>query len=327
MLKQMFFGLLCCASLSGQQKSDTHQQIEKVMGTTVLQQNGENYSAGDVLQNLFENDDSLKEILQRDYDYLKLYINSQKFYNHVRWFSNKLVLDANEISQVSQQSLISEALSWAAERGSQTINPQAALAQGGLEIVVRARLIALQKSSYSTAELRTHFHRSIPEFAGIIKLSWIRLPLFNSETGAALGEDERMARYMILDKVAESINSEKLNWKDAVKSYCKDPVTSKRQGKIGYIKRNDVKFEETFRRQLFNDLGAKLIDSIMLRGPIIGESWIYLARLESVITKGVVELQLFKDEVRRSLVNHNLYAKLSELTSEVTRSILIPITL
>ncbi|MBT4465634.1 MAG: hypothetical protein HOD03_03000 [Planctomycetes bacterium] len=327
MLKQMFFGLLCCSSSFGQQPSDTQQQIEKVMGTTVLQQNGDNYSARDVLQNLFENDDSLKEILQRDYDYLKLYINSQKFYNHVRWFSNNLVLDAKKIPEVSQQALINEALAWAAEHGSQTINPQAALSQGGLEIVVRARLIALQKGAYSTTELRTHFHRSIPEFAGIIKLSWIRLPLFNSETGAALGEDERMARYMILDEVAQNINAEKLGWEDAVKSYCKDPVTSKRQGKVGYIKRNDVKFEENFRRQLFNDLGSKLIDSIMLRGPIIGDSWIYLARLESVITKGVIELQLFKDEVQRSLVNRNLHASLSEITSDVTRSILIPITL
>ena len=120
---------------------------------------------------------------------------------------------------------------------------------------------------------------------------------------------------------------EKLNWQEAVKSYCKDPVTSRIQGRVGYIKRDDVKFEETFRRQLFNDLGAKLIDSILLRGPIIGDNWIYLARLESVITRGVVELQLFRDEVQRSLVNRNLYAKLSELTSEVTRSILIPITL
>jgi hypothetical protein len=293
----------------------------------VLQQNGDNYSARDVLQNLFKNDASLKEILRRDYDYLKLYINSQKFYNHVRWFSNNLVLDAKKIPEVSQQALINEALAWAAERGSQTINPQAALSQGGLEIVVRARLIALQKGSYSTTELRTHFHRSIPEFAGIIKLSWIRLPLFNSETGSALGEDERMARYMVLDEVAQNINAKKLEWEDAVKSYCKDPVTSKRQGKVGYIKRNDVKFEDTFRRQLFSDLGSKLIDSIMLRGPIIGDSWIYLARLESVITKGVIELQLFKDEVQRSLVNRNLHADLSEITSEVTRSILIPITL
>jgi hypothetical protein len=132
---------------------------------------------------------------------------------------------------------------------------------------------------------------------------------------------------MVLDEVAQNINAEKLGWEDAVKSYCKDPVTSKRQGKVGYIKRNDVKFEENFRRQLFNDLGSKLIDSIMLRGPIIGDSWIYLARLESVITKGVIELQLFKDEVQRSLVNRNLHASLSEITSEVTRSILIPITL
>ncbi|MDG1405420.1 MAG: hypothetical protein P8R35_04305, partial [Planctomycetota bacterium] len=121
MLKQMIFGLLCCASLFGQQPSDTQPQIEKVMSTTVLQQNGANYSAKDVLKNLFENDDSLREILQRDYDYLKLYINSQKFYNHVRWFSNSLVLDAEEIPKVSPQALINEALFWAEERGSQTI--------------------------------------------------------------------------------------------------------------------------------------------------------------------------------------------------------------
>ncbi len=327
MIKQMFLGLLFCASLVAQQPADTQQQVAKVMGTTVLQQNGVNYSANDILEKLFDRDDSLKEILQRDYDYLKLYINSQKFYNHVRWFSNNLILNDNEVPQASEQALINEALQWAEERGSQTVNPQAALAQGGLEIVVRARLIELQKAAFSTIELRAHFFRSIPEFAGILKLSWIRLPLFNSETGAALGEDERIARYLILDKVATQINDNELNWKDAVKAYCKDPVTSTQQGKVGYIKRNDTQFEETFRQQLFKDLGKKRIDKVILRGPIIGDSWIYLARIESVITKGVVELQLFKEEVRRSLVNHNLHQTLSELTSKATRSILIPITL
>jgi hypothetical protein len=132
---------------------------------------------------------------------------------------------------------------------------------------------------------------------------------------------------LILDKVATRINDNELNWKDAVEAYCKDPVTSTHQGKVGYIKRNDTQFEETFRQQLFKDLGKKRIDKVILRGPIIGDSWIYLARIESVITKGVVELQLFKEEVRRSLVNHNLNETLSELTSKVTRSILIPITL
>ncbi len=327
MIKQMFLGLLFCVSLVAQQPADTQQQVAKVMGTTVLQQNGVNYSANDILEKLFDRDDSLKEILQRDYDYLKLYINSQKFYNHVRWFSNNLILNDNEVPQASEQALINEALQWAEERGSQTVNPQAALAQGGLEIVVRARLIELQKAAFSTIELRAHFFRSIPEFAGILKLSWIRLPLFNSETGAALGEDERIARYLILDKVATQINDNELNWKDAVKAYCKDPVTSTQQGKVGYIKRNDTQFEETFRQQLFKDLGKKRIDKVILRGPIIGDSWIYLARIESVITKGVVELQLFKEEVRRSLVNHNLHQTLSELTSKATRSILIPITL
>ncbi len=68
----MIFGLLCCASLLGQQPSDTQQQIEKVMGTTVLQQNGANYSAKDVMKNIFENDDSIKEIMQLDYDYIKM---------------------------------------------------------------------------------------------------------------------------------------------------------------------------------------------------------------------------------------------------------------
>ncbi|MFT7517237.1 MAG: hypothetical protein ACI84O_001027 [Myxococcota bacterium] len=328
MLKQMFFGLLLsCALLSAQQSTDTQSKIDKVMGTAVLQQNDVSYSAEDILHKLFENDSSLQEILQRDYDYLKLYINSQKFYNHVRWFSNDLILDSNDIPMVSQQALINEALAWAAERGMQTANPQAALSQGGLEIVVRARLLALQKEANSTQELRAHLHRSVPEFAGTLKVSWIRLPLFNSKTGHALGQDERMARYLTLDDVAEQINSEALSWGEAVKAFCKDPVTSKQGGKVGYIKRNNVKFEESFRRQLFADLGFKRIDGTILRGPIIGDSWIYLARIESVIMKGVVELQLFKTEVQRSLANHNLFAKLSELTSKTNRSILIPLAL
>ncbi|MBC8370104.1 MAG: hypothetical protein H8E25_08890 [Planctomycetes bacterium] len=327
MIKQVIFALLCSSTLMAQQPTASQQQIAKVMSTPVLQQAGVSYTAGDVLENLFKNDESLKTILQRDYEYLAMYINSQKFFNHVRWFSNNLVLDSNDVPDVDSQALIDEALAWAAERGQQTANPQSALAQGGLEITVRARLLSLQKEFFSTQELRTHFHRSIPEYAGTLKISWIRLPLFNSKTGAALGEDERIARYGLLDKVAQKLNESSITWNEAVTAYCKDPITKERNGGVGYIKRSDTKFEESFRRQLFDDLGFKRIENTILRGPIIGESWVYLAQIESVIMKGVVELQLFKNEVQRSLSNYKLHAKLSELTASVNRSILIPLTL
>ena len=327
MIKQMILGLLCCTTLFAQQGSDSQQQIEKLLATTVLQQGEVSYSANDILQPLFESDQGLKEICMRDYEYLSLFVNSHKFFNHVRWFSNNLILDANDIAQATEQQLLNEATAWATERGQQTVNPQACLAQGGLEVAARARLIALRKTAFSTQELRTHFNRSIPEFAGTIKLSWLRLPLFNSETGAALGQGERVARYELLDDVAQQINNAPLSWEDAVKKYCKDPITSTHQGKVGYIKRNNTKFAEPFRRQLFSDLGFKRIDDTILRGPIIGDNWVYLARIESVIMRGVIELQLFKDDVHRSLINHTLFEKLAELTTDVNRSILLPLAI
>ncbi|MDP6963644.1 MAG: hypothetical protein QGF46_05705, partial [Planctomycetota bacterium] len=207
----------------------------------------------------------------------------------------------------------------------QTANPKACVSQGGIEVATRARLLALREVPHSVQDLRTHFNRSIPEFAGTIKLSWIRLPLFNSENGAALGEGERIAMYDLLDKLATQLNENKLSWEDAVKSYCKDPVTSTRDGKVGYVKRDSVQLEESFRRQLFSALGFKRIDDTILRGPIIGNDWIYLARLESVIVRGVIELQLFKNQVQRSLAIHEMYNKLNEFSTDVNRAILLPL--
>ncbi|MDP6963586.1 MAG: hypothetical protein QGF46_05405, partial [Planctomycetota bacterium] len=117
MLLQLFLSLTCCASGLAQQVISPQQQFDKIFNTPVLQQEGVNYNVIDVLQPLFEADESLKKICNSDLEYLKLFVNSQKFYNHIRWYSNSLILDANQIPVANEQQIIEEAVAWSAERG------------------------------------------------------------------------------------------------------------------------------------------------------------------------------------------------------------------
>ena len=325
MIAQMILMVFVQAS-SALQESELDIGVKKVLTATVLQQEGQTYCVSDVLEVLFKTDLSLKSALLNNVEYLKIYVNSPIFFNHVRWFSNILILDKNNIPPIDEEKVVKEAVQWARERGLQTQNPQACVAQGGLEILTRARLINTRPQQYATAELRTHFNRSIPEFAGRLKIKWIRLPLFNSKNSNALSELERKSLYDTLNNIAQSILKNDTSFEEAVKKHCEDPITSKQEGAAGYITRKDTRFEEEMRRQLFSDLGFKTRGDSFIRGPILGEKWIYLIKVETLRCQGVIELQRYVKQVQRSLKNYRMFDDLTKLAAKTSGNILLPLT-
>jgi len=306
-------------------KSALSAEVQELLKQPALQQGEKTYTVGEVLAEMYPLDASLQEALEANGEYLRFYLDSLRFYNQVRWYSNLLLMDAAKIPDVSQEALLAEASAWDIDRGGDGRFPEALLARGGLEIVGRARLVAKQPTEYSMREIRTHFNRSIPEFFGRLKVSWIRLPLFDMETNRAVGEEERLARYSLLDEVATKLTAKDLTWEDAVERYCEDPVTSKQNGKVGYIKRTDHRFDEEFLRQVFVDFGISVPAGSVLRGPITGSRWIYLARVEKVFTEGVVDVQRVRDRVIRSLRVYSMFQSLHSLASGTSRRILLPI--
>ncbi|MDA0667069.1 MAG: hypothetical protein O3A95_02745 [Planctomycetota bacterium] len=300
-------------------------EVQNLLDAVALQQGEKTYTVAEVVAELYPLDGSLQEALESNAEYLHFYIDSLRFYNQVRWFSNLLLLDDAKIPNVDQEALLAEASAWDLDRGGDGRFPESLLARGGLEIVGRARLVALQPKEYSMREIRTHFNRSIPEFFGRLKVSWIRLPLFDMETNRAVGEEERIARYNLLDEVASKLTSEEITWASAVERYCEDPVSSKQGGRVGYIKRTDHRFDEDFLRQVFVDFGITVPNSAVLRGPITGSRWIYLARVEKVFTEGVVDVQRVRDRVIRSLRVYNMFQRLHSLATGTSRWILLPI--
>lgn len=300
------------------------EEVQELLQMAVLQQGDRTYTAQEVLEHLYPLDQSLQPALESNAEYLRYYLDSLRFYDQVRWFSNLLILEAKDIPDVGQDDILREASAWNADRGGSGEHPEAILARGGLEVLVRARLIARQPSEYSMREIRTHFNRSVPEFFGRLKVSWIRLPLFDVETNRAVGEEERMARYTLLDEVATQLKAEEITWAEAVEKYCEDPVTRRQEGKVGYLKRTDERFDEDFRRQLFVDFGITVPKGSVLRGPITGTRWIYLARVEKVFTEGVVDVQRVRDRVVRSLRVYEMFQTLHKLSQGTSRRILLP---
>lgn len=297
---------------------------QDLLKAPVLQQEGQTYRVSDVLARLYPMDASLEPALMGSVEYLQLYLDSPRFYDQVRWYSNLLLLDAVAVPKVDQQALELEAVAWAAGRGIEA-NARTALALGGIEILVRARMIGEQPDVLASTEVRKHFNRSIPEFFGRVKLSWIRLPLFDGETGRAHGEEERHARYQTLDEVAKKIQGGEITWEEAVEKYSEDPISKRQKGRVGYVTRTDHRFDEEFLRQLFLDLGVTAPPSAVMRGPIMGSRWVYLARMEKITSQGVVEMTRVQDRVVRSLRTYMIYNELDRLAEGVSRSIQLPV--
>ena len=319
---------LCCSiPLPAQEAAEASAVADDPrLSSIVLEQGGRSYTASDVLEELYRHDASLRPALEGNAEYLGFYLDSLRFYNHVRWFSNRLMLEKAGIDAIDAEALAAEAVTWAEERGKDADHPKATLVTAPFEIEVRARLLALQVPEFSNKELRQHFNSSIPEFFGRLKVSWIRVPLFDSETNVALSHEERLALYRKLDQVGSELTAKTLEWEDAVEAHSLDPLSARSGGKVGYLKRTDVRFEEEMRRQLFHGYGVVRPSGSILRGPIFGTQWLYLIRVESIKTEGVVELNRVRDRVIRSLRLKQMHDRLEALSQETERTILLPLT-
>ncbi|RMH00778.1 MAG: hypothetical protein D6702_13105 [Planctomycetota bacterium] len=296
------------------------------LAVPVLEQEGRTWTAREVLEaRAAAWDATLLEAVERDPEYRRIYLRSTAFLTEVQAFSDHLILDQAGIPQVGPEERLAEAAAWAADRGMKSA-PAGALAAHGFEIDNRARLIALQPPEFSTQELRKHMLSSVPEFFHELALSWIRLPLFDAEEQRALDQDERRARYETLAEAAEALEAGELSWEEAVDRYAVVPADRERNGYVGLVRRTMVgRYEEPLLRQTFADLGYKMPEGMILRGPIMGEKWVYLVRIETVRVHPVVDLNLVRDRVERSLREKMLQEKLEELRSGVERRLLAPV--
>ena len=295
------------------------------LSVPVLEQDGRSYSARDVLAAQAARDPSLLAAVERDPDYRALYFRSLRFLTSVQAFSDRLILDQKQVPEVGEELLLAEAGAWAADRGIKTM-PAGALSAHGFEVETRARLLALQQPEYSTQELRQHMLSSVPEFFHELAVSWIRLPLFDAAEARALSQDERREQYQVLDEAANALNAGELDWETAVERLAVVPDDRAKKGYVGLLKRTMVgRYEEPLLRHAFADLGFKMPEGHLLRGPIMGEKWVYLVRIETIRVRPVVDLNLVRDRVERSLREKLLQAKLQELRSGVERRLLVPI--
>jgi len=296
---------------------------QDLLSRPILRQAGRTYRVRDVVKAQAAYDPTLPGFLD-NVGYARLFFRSPLFLGQVRAFSDRLALDAAGIPSVSRGVLEAEALAWARDRQSKA-RPESVLASHGLEIEVRARLLALQPPEFGIRQLRQHFLSSVPEFYGEMQCSWIRIPLVDLETGAALPAEERLRRYNHLDEAARKIMDKTLTWKEAVARYSLDPVTRKRDGSVGILKRTMTnRYEEPLLRELFSGLGYKRPDGPILKGPILGEAWVYLVRIEAIQTRGF-DLERVRGRVERSLREKLLQEKLKDLTKATDRTLLAPL--
>lgn len=309
------------------QKEQLSEAARKLLKTPALRQDDRTWTAREVLDRLAERDEVLWNTLTADPEYFQVYLNSPRFFDQTRWFSNLLLLDAADVPSVEPEAMLAEAEAWAVDRGRLPQEAEAVLASHPFEIEARARLMSLQPQEWEENRIRMRFHQSVPEFFGRIELSWIAMPLFDPESGRALGETERHARYSRLEDVAHKLGAEEISWKEAVADWDEDPRNREEDGYIGWIKRTEVKkYEYELLRQSFADLGFIAPEGAQLRGPILGDRWVYLVRVEQVRTQGVIELQRVRDRVLRAMREDLTLGKLAELGQGVERSILLPPT-
>ncbi|TAH34499.1 MAG: hypothetical protein EYC70_16315 [Planctomycetota bacterium] len=301
------------------------------LALAVLEQGGKTYTARDVMEALRRYDDTLPPAVERDADYRRIYLRSVRFLDQVHQFSNLLAVEAAGVPAVGRAVLLAEAAAWAADHGS-SLPPEPVLAAHGLELEWRARLLSQQPAEYGTAQLRGHMLASVPEFFCELRMAAIRVPLVDRNDGSALPADERKARYDFVDGLAQRLHAGQITWEqayeEAAQRYGSAGGDPKLLGALGWLKRRDLRrFEEPFLRHAFADLGFKRIEQPVLRGPIVGDLWIYLARVEAVLERGVVELERVRPQVERSLREKTLQAQLAQVCSQVQRRILAPVFL
>lgn len=291
----------------------------------VLRQDGAEHTARQIVARVARWDKSLQPTLEADAEYLRIYLNSPVFLEHVRAYSDALLLDLEQLPEPSQRQIEEEAVAWARDRSLPPDAP-AALAKAGIEIETRARMIAAQPDGFGSNELRQHMLRSVPEFFGQLQVAWIRAPLIDVENGQALPEARRRAVYERLDEVARAVQSGELTWDAAVQRCTEDAELRARGGPVGIVERTMTqRYEEELLRPLFADLGFRRPEGASLRGPILTARWAYLVRVEALVVSGVVELERVRPRVERSLREHLLRTHLAELAAGAERKVLLPL--
>lgn len=296
------------------------------LDSVVLRQEGRDHAARAVLARVSATDPSLMPALTADPAYLRLYLDSPVFLEHLRAYSDELMLDAEGVAPAPAAALDAEALAWAAGR-SLPADAGAARARAGIEISNRARLLALQPDAFGANVLRQHMLRSVPEFFGQLQISWIRVPLFDPATGVVLSEAARRDAWDRLDRLGRSIQADEVAWEKAVEEHSQDPVTRGRDGRVGIVNRGMTdRLEEDFLRPLFADLGFRQPEGMLLRGPILTARWAYLVRIEALMVGGVVDLERVRPQVERSLRDTMLRDHLAELAAGTDRRFLLPLS-
>ena len=108
---------------------------------------------------------SLLEDLKGDAVRQRQLLHSPTFLRQTRALGNQIMLDVANIPGANEAAVLREAAAWIVDRSSKS-TPRGALVNSGLELQVRARLMALQQTEFGTAELRQHMLKSVPEFFG-----------------------------------------------------------------------------------------------------------------------------------------------------------------
>lgn len=334
-----FMLFLCCALLAAptaaqQAEADAAPQAEAVakseqnvplLDRIACEVNGHSFTAREVVKAIGAYNEDLEKLLVDQPDYRQMYFASPRFLFEVRAFVDLKRLDALGVPPATQKLLEAEAKAWAQDRG-RKLSPTGVLKSNGLQIEVRARLLARQQSSFSTQELRRHMLRSVPEFFGTLQCAWIRFPMFKGDENRALTSDEVLETYNKLDKLAQDLTAEKITWKEAVEKHSSGRGNPKDLGAIGLIRREMTsRFEEPFLRPLFDNLGYTQPKVPFLRGPIVGEKAIYLVRVEALKVNGVVELTRVEDRVRRSLRESILNEQIQGIRKVIDGKVLAPL--
>jgi len=326
-MRTAFLLFLALATALPAQAPDAETPVGDLLAAPVLIQEGVRYTARQVLTASSARDASLLRSLEANAGYLQLYLASPRFLDLVQQFSNHLAVEAAGYEAVDEPALLAEASAWAKDRGLE-LPGDAILATHLLEIDWRARLVADQQGDFSTTRLRQHMLTSVPEFFGELQIAWIRLPLVDLETGSALSGPARRALYDQLDDVARAVLAGELPWAEAVETYTVLPRDMAAKGAAGIVRRGDTgRFEEAFLRETFKDLGFRRPDGAILRGPVLGQRFAYLVRIEAMQTRGVVDLERVRPQVARSLQEKLLHNRLSAITRGLDRQVLAPLTL
>ena len=294
------------------------------LAVPVLEQAGRTYTARELFEAYAPYDTTLAETLERDAQYRAVYFRSLRFLHLVQAYSDHLLLDAAEVPAATAEARLAEAAAWSRDRGLRT-PAEGALVAHGFEIDNRARLLARLEPEYSTQELRTHMLSSVPEFFHELAVSWIRLPLFDAAEQRALDQEERREVYETLAAAADAVGSGEKSWEEAVEEYSVIPDDAARNGYVGLLKRTMVgRYEEALLRQTFAYLGYKMPEGHVLRGPIMAENFAYLVRIETIRVRPIVDLNLVRDRVDRSLREKLLQEEFQQLRSGAERRLLVP---